>query len=73
VTLDPISNFGSVFCLDAASGKKQWAVDCYKDPDSGQEEIFKGFFSSPALTAGGKYLVIGQRPGRTTDFGFGPS
>jgi len=60
VTLDPIANYGSVFCLDAATGKKQWEVDCYKDPDSGQEEVFKGFFSSPALTEDGKYLVIGQ-------------
>jgi outer membrane protein assembly factor BamB len=60
VTLDPIAHFGSVFRLDAASGKKIWSTDCYTDPDSGQEEIFKGFFSSPAITARGKYLVIGQ-------------
>jgi len=60
VTLDPIGNFGSIFCLDAANGKRIWSTDCYTDPDSGQEEVFKGFFSSPALTADGKYLVIGQ-------------
>jgi outer membrane protein assembly factor BamB len=60
VTLDPIGNFGSVFCLDAASGKKLWSTDGYTDPDSGQEEIFKGFFSSPAITADRKHLVIGQ-------------
>ena len=60
VTLDPTGSFGSIFCLDAATGKKQWSTDCYKDPDSGQEETFMGFFSSPAVTADGKYLVIGQ-------------
>jgi outer membrane protein assembly factor BamB len=60
VTLDPIAAYGSIFCLDAASGKKQWSTDCYKDPDSGQEEGLMGFFSSPALTGDGKYLVIGQ-------------
>ncbi|MDP6634737.1 MAG: PQQ-binding-like beta-propeller repeat protein [Phycisphaerae bacterium] len=60
VTLDPTGNFGSIFCIDAASGKKKWEIDCYKDPDSGQEEVLKGFFSSPAITADGKFLVIGQ-------------
>ena len=60
VTLDPIGNYGSIFCVDAANGKKQWSIDCYKDPDSGEEVMFKGFFSSPAVTADGKYLVIGQ-------------
>ena len=60
VTLDPTGNFGSIFCIDTASGKEKWSTDCYKDPDSGQEEVFKGFFSSPAVTADGKYLVIGQ-------------
>ena len=60
VTLDPIGNYGSIFCVDAANGKKQWSIDCYKDPDSGEEEMLKGFFSSPAVTADGKYLIIGQ-------------
>ncbi|MBT3200368.1 MAG: PQQ-binding-like beta-propeller repeat protein [Phycisphaerales bacterium] len=60
VTLDPIASYGSVFCLDAAAGKKRWSTDGYIDPDSGQEEVFRGFFSSPAITADRKYLVIGQ-------------
>jgi len=59
-TMDPTGIYGSIFCIDAGSGKEKWVIDCYKDPDSGQEVMFKGFFSSPAVTADGKYLVIGQ-------------
>ncbi|MDP6543897.1 MAG: PQQ-binding-like beta-propeller repeat protein [Phycisphaerae bacterium] len=60
VTIDPTGSYGSVFCIDAKSGKERWSIDCYKDPDSGQEEVLKGVFSSPAVTADEKYLVIGQ-------------
>ena len=60
VIIDPTGNYGSIFCVDAGSGKEKWSTDCYKDPDSGREEVLKGFFSSPAVTADGKYLVIGQ-------------
>ena len=59
-TLDPTGNYGSVFCLDARTGRQQWSVDCFKNPRTGAEEVFKAFFSSPAVTADGKYLVIGQ-------------
>lgn len=53
-TLDPPHNFGAVFCLDAATGRQRWSFDTIDDRD------IKGFFSSPAITADGKYLVIGQ-------------
>lgn len=53
-TLDPPDSFGAVFCLDAATGNQIWTVDTADD------EPFKGFFSSPAISADGKYLVIGQ-------------
>ena len=53
--LDPPGSVGTVFCLDAATGEKRWLTDT-KD---GKAE-FKGFFSSPALTADGTSLVIGQ-------------
>jgi len=59
-TLDPTGNYGSVFCLDARTGRERWSVDCRKDPRSGEEEIFKAFFSSPAVTDDGQYVVIGQ-------------
>lgn len=51
--MDPIAgNFGTFFCLDAVSGKPLWTTP--------EEENLKPFFSSPALSADGKYLVVGQ-------------
>lgn len=53
--IDFTGNYGAVFCMDARRGGRPiWefsqidGVDC------------KPFFSSPAITADGKYLVIGQ-------------
>jgi outer membrane protein assembly factor BamB len=54
-TMDPIAgNYGMIFCLDAASGKPIWKTL------KAEGEYLKPFFSSPAITADGKYLVIGQ-------------
>ncbi len=53
--LDPPGSFGAIVCLDARTGKRIWEIDV----KPGNKD-FKGFFSSPALTADGKYLVIGQ-------------
>ncbi|MCF7974934.1 MAG: PQQ-like beta-propeller repeat protein [Phycisphaerae bacterium] len=52
--LDPPDSFGVLFCVDATTGKQIWSLDKFE----GQE--LKGFFSSPALTADGQYLLIGQ-------------
>ena len=52
--IDPPDNFGVLFCLDAASGRQLWSVDKI----NGKE--MKGFFSSPAVTADGRFVVIGQ-------------
>ncbi len=41
---------GEVYCLDALNGMVKWVT----------EEPFKGFFSSPAVTGDGKYVLIGQ-------------
>ena len=54
-TLDPVGSYGAVVCLNAATGRCIWKVDM---KDAARE--FGGFFSSPALTADGKSLVIGQ-------------
>ena len=51
---DPTGYYGEVFCLDVTFGEKIWSRD------SGPDDAFKAFFSSPAVTADGKYLVIGQ-------------
>lgn len=45
---------GIVYCLDAKSGKPLWETSTYRD------KPFKPFFSSPALTADGRFLLIGQ-------------
>lgn len=55
--LDPPGTYGSVFCLDAATGRKVWETFL---KSSAPEVDFKAFFSSPALTADGKDLIIGQ-------------
>ncbi|MHC4252545.1 MAG: outer membrane protein assembly factor BamB family protein, partial [Planctomycetota bacterium] len=55
--LDPPGTYGSVFCLDAATGRKVWETFL---KSSTPEVDFKGFFSSPALTADGRDLIIGQ-------------
>jgi len=52
--LDPPKSFGTIFCVEAATGKQLWSVD------RADGEEFKGFFSSPAVTADGRFLVIGQ-------------
>jgi outer membrane protein assembly factor BamB len=52
--LDPPDNFGAIFCLDAATGRQIWSID------SIDGDYIKGFFSSPAVTADGRYLLIGQ-------------
>jgi len=55
--LDPPGTYGSVFCLDSRTGELVWETFL---KSSSPEVDFKGFFSSPALTADGKYLIIGQ-------------
>ena len=62
--LDPPGTYGSVFCLDAATGRKVWETFL---KSSSPELDFKGFFSSPALTTDGKHLIVGQ--GLHTDAG----
>jgi outer membrane protein assembly factor BamB len=51
---DVTSFFGVIYCVDANTGKEVW-----KQEKAGDEDL-KAFFSSPALTADEKYLVIGQ-------------
>ncbi|MCM8538002.1 MAG: PQQ-like beta-propeller repeat protein [Lentisphaeraceae bacterium] len=52
--LDPPDSYGIVFCVDSKTGKTIWSVDQVEG------EELKGFFSSPAVTADGKYVIIGQ-------------
>jgi outer membrane protein assembly factor BamB len=51
---DVAGKFGALMCLDAATGKEIWRQEKYAGED------LKPFFSSPALTADGKCLLIGQ-------------
>lgn len=52
--VDVGGNYGAIFCLDAESGKTLWSTSRVEG------KPLKGFFSSPAVTADGRYLVIGQ-------------
>jgi len=51
---DVASYFGVLYCADAMTGKPIWKAE-----KAGDEDL-KPFFSSPTLSADGKYLVIGQ-------------
>lgn len=52
--VDVSGDFGSIFCLDAESGRLIWQVEKIDGTD------IRGVFSSPAITADGKYLIIGE-------------
>jgi outer membrane protein assembly factor BamB len=52
--MDPPDSFGVLFCVDAVTGKQIWSLDKLEGTE------LKGFFSSPAVTADGQYLLIGQ-------------
>jgi outer membrane protein assembly factor BamB len=52
--VDVGGTFGSIFCLDAATGRPIWTVDKIGNQD------LKGIFSSPALTHDGRFLIIGE-------------
>ncbi len=56
---DVLGNYGTLFCLEAATGKPRWTTTTYRTAD-GEERQFKGFFSTPAVSADGQYLVVGQ-------------
>jgi len=45
---------GAMFCLDAGTGQSVWVTDAIDG------KAMKPFFSSPAITADGKYVLIGQ-------------
>ncbi|MCC5843458.1 MAG: PQQ-binding-like beta-propeller repeat protein [Verrucomicrobia bacterium] len=53
--LDPPNTFGAVFMLDVETGERIWQVDTLPSGDD-----LRGFFSSPAVTADGRRLIIGQ-------------
>ncbi|MBA3938775.1 MAG: PQQ-like beta-propeller repeat protein, partial [Planctomycetes bacterium] len=55
--LDPPTSSGTVVCIDALMGRLRWSCSVKRpSPTAG----FKGFISSPALSADGRSLVIGQ-------------
>ncbi len=54
--LDPPSTFGMVFAVDSDTGEIRWKA---QQLDASGRQM-KGFFSSPALTPDGRYLIIGQ-------------
>jgi outer membrane protein assembly factor BamB len=58
--LDPPSNYGTLFALDADTFQPRWVVDVVTDPKTGREVDIKGIFSSPAVSADGKRVVFGE-------------
>ncbi len=59
-TLTPPTSAGALVCLDAATGRKRWVT--YEAPafNGGGAAAFKGIFSSPAVTADGRYVIVGE-------------
>jgi outer membrane protein assembly factor BamB len=55
--IDPPSSYGGVFRLDVETGEERWILEY---ADAAKKKDFRGFFSSPALSADGGRLVIGQ-------------
>lgn len=55
--LYPPKSFGTVSCVDLATGKERW---CTTLKQLNPKQDFIGFFSSPAITADGSRLLIGQ-------------
>lgn len=59
-TLTGSGSVGSVFCVDAATGQRRW-LTYEASPKAGASPVaFKGIFSSPAVTADGRWVVVGQ-------------
>jgi outer membrane protein assembly factor BamB len=56
--LSGTGSFGAIYCVDAATGALVWKRDRYGAP--GAERRIRGVFSSPALSADGRSLVVGQ-------------
>lgn len=65
---DPPTSHGTLFCLDAITGKVRWSQSTFINA-AGKKQGFKGFFSSPAVSADGRYLVIGQGVHNDTNCG----
>jgi outer membrane protein assembly factor BamB len=59
-TLTPPTSAGAVFCLNAVTGERKWVTFDGVVPGSSKPVTFKGIFSSPAITADGKYVVVGE-------------
>ena len=57
---EPTGLRGFVFCLDAATGELRWQTESVQDAETGEQRSFRGICSSPAVSADGQYLVIGQ-------------
>ncbi len=55
--IDPTATFGIVYALDAETGEELWLNDMV---DEAADREMKGFFSSPSVTADGRYVIIGQ-------------
>lgn len=53
-TIDVGGTYGSIFCLDAATGRPIWQIDKIDN------QYLKGIFSSPALSVDGRHIVIGE-------------
>jgi len=53
--VDLLGSYGYVFAADARTGRLHWKTSAAADGTP-----FNAFFSSPAITRDGKYLIIGQ-------------
>ncbi len=58
-TINASTSSGSIFCLNARTGERRWLTYQTKTA-AGKDRMLNGIFSSPAVTADGRMVIVGE-------------